>query len=141
MSAPARPIVRMVLAKAGLDAHERGIHVLAHGLREACFEVIYLGLRQSPEAIVSTAIQEDADIIGLSSLAGGHVAFTRRVLDRLRDVDDPPLVVLGGLIPEEDRPGLLEVGVHTIVSVESSISDIAEELSTAARRRRENHHD
>ncbi len=140
MSAPVRP-VRMVLAKAGLDAHERGIHVLAHGLREAGFEVIYLGLRQSPEAIVATAIQEDADIIGLSSLAGGHVAFTRRVLDRLRDVDDPPLVVLGGLIPEEDRPGLLEVGVHTIVSVESSISDIAEELSTAARRRRENHHD
>ncbi len=140
MSALVRP-VRMVLAKAGLDAHERGIHVLAHGLREAGFEVIYLGLRQSPEAIVATAIQEDADIIGLSSLAGGHVAFTRRVLDRLRDVDDPPLVVLGGLIPEEDRPGLLEVGVHTIVSVESSISDIAEELSTAARRRRENHHD
>ncbi len=140
MSAPVRP-VRLVLAKAGLDAHERGVHVLAHGLRDAGFEVIYVGLRQSPEAIVSTAIQEDADIIGLSSLAGGHVRFIRRVLDRLRDVDDPPLVVLGGLIPEKDRPGLLEAGVHTIVSVESSISDIAEELSAAARRRRENDHD
>jgi methylmalonyl-CoA mutase C-terminal domain/subunit len=130
----------MVLAKAGLDAHERGIHVLAYGLREAGFEVIYVGLRQSPEAIVATAIQEDADIIGLSSLAGGHVAFTRRVLDLLRDVDDPPLVVLGGLIPDEDRPGLLEAGVQTIVSVESSISDIADELSAAAQRRREKHH-
>ena len=134
------PPVRMVLAKAGLDAHERGIHVLAHGLRDAGFEVIYVGLRQSPEAIVSTAVQEDADIIGLSSLAGSHVAFTRRVLDQLRDVEDPPLVVLGGLIPEEDRPGLLEAGVHTIVALESSIRDIAAELSAAAHRRRENHH-
>lgn len=134
------PPVRMVLAKAGLDAHERGIHVLAHGLRDAGFEVIYVGLRQSPEAIVSTAVQEDADIIGLSSLAGGHVAFTGRVLHQLRDVADPPLVVLGGLIPEEDRPGLLEAGVHTIVALESSIRDIAAELSAAALRRRENHH-
>ena len=137
MTASERPLVRMVLAKAGLDAHERGIHVLAHGLREAGFEVIYVGLRQSPEAIVSTAIQEDADIIGLSSLAGSHVRFTRRVLDQLRDVVDPPLVVLGGLIPEEDRPGLLDAGVHTIVALESSISAIAEELSAAAQRRRE----
>lgn len=137
---PPRSPVRMVLAKAGLDAHERGIHVLAHGLREAGFEVIYLGLRQSPEAIVSTAIQEDADIIGLSSLAGGHVSFTGRVLDQLRDVDDPPLVVLGGLIPDEDRPGLLAAGVHTIVASESSVRDIAAELSAAAQRRRENRH-
>jgi methylmalonyl-CoA mutase, C-terminal domain len=134
---PLQPPVRMVLAKAGLDAHERGIHVLAHGLRDAGFEVIYVGLRQSPEAIVSTAVQEDADMIGLSSLAGGHVAFTGRVLDRLRDVEDPPLVVLGGLIPDEDRPGLLEAGVHTIVASESSIKDIAAELSAAAQRRRD----
>jgi methylmalonyl-CoA mutase C-terminal domain/subunit len=138
MTSPDQP-VRMVLAKAGLDAHERGIHVLAHGLRDAGFEVIYVGLRQSPEAIVSTAVQEDADIIGLSSLAGGHVAFTGRVLDQLRDVEDPPLVVLGGLIPDEDRPGLLEAGVHTIVALESSIKDIAAELSAAAQRRREKH--
>lgn len=137
---PLHPPVRMVLAKAGLDAHERGIHVLAHGLRDAGFEVIYVGLRQSPEAIVSTAVQEDADLIGLSSLAGGHVGFTRRVLDQLRDVEDPPLVVLGGLIPAEDRPGLLAAGVHTIVALESSIRDISAELSTAAHRRRENHH-
>jgi methylmalonyl-CoA mutase, C-terminal domain len=102
--------------------------------------VIYVGLRQSPEAIVSTAVQEDADMIGLSSLAGGHVAFTGRVLDRLRDVEDPPLVVLGGLIPDEDRPGLLEAGVHTIVASESSIKDIAAELSAAAQQRREKHH-
>lgn len=139
MTAPHAP-VRMVLAKAGLDAHERGIHVLAHGLRDAGFEVIYVGLRQSPQAIVSTAVQEDADIIGLSSLAGGHVAFTRRVLDQLRDVEDPPLVVLGGLIPDEDRPGLLEAGVHSIVALESSIKDIAAELAAAAQRRRENQH-
>lgn len=139
MTTPHAP-VRMVLAKAGLDAHERGIHVLAHGLRDAGFEVIYVGLRQSPEAIVATAVQEDADIIGLSSLAGGHDAFTRRVLDQLRDVVDPPLVVLGGLVPDEDRPGLLEAGVATIVAVESSIKDIAAELSAAAHRRRENQH-
>lgn len=132
--------VRVVLAKAGLDAHERGIHVLTHGLREAGFEVIYVGLRQSPEAIVSTAVQEDADIIGLSSLAGSHVVFTRRVIEQMRDIQDPPLVVLGGLIPEEDRPGLLAAGVHTIVAVESSIKDIAAELSAAAQRRRENQH-
>jgi methylmalonyl-CoA mutase, C-terminal domain len=135
---PPHPPVRMVLAKAGLDAHERGIHVLAHGLRDAGFEVIYVGLRQSPEAIVATAVQEDADIIGLSSLAGGHVAFTGRVLAQLRDVADPPLVVLGGLIPDEDRPGLLAAGVHTIVALESSIKDIAAELSGAAYGRREN---
>lgn len=137
---PPHPPVRMVLAKAGLDAHERGIHVLAHGLRDAGFEVIYVGLRQSPEAIVSTAVQEDADIIGLSSLAGSHVAFTGRVLAQLRDVEDPPLVVLGGLIPDEDRPALLAAGVHTIVALESSIKDIAAELSAAAQRRRENQH-
>jgi methylmalonyl-CoA mutase C-terminal domain/subunit len=137
---PPHPPVRMVLAKAGLDAHERGIHVLAHGLRDAGFEVIYVGLRQSPEAIVSTAVHEDADIIGLSSLAGSHVAFTGRVLAQLRDVEDPPLVVLGGLIPDEDRPALLAAGVHTIVALESSIKDIAAELSAAAQRRRENQH-
>jgi methylmalonyl-CoA mutase, C-terminal domain len=130
----------MVLAKAGLDAHERGIHVLSHGLREAGFEMIYVGLRQSPEAITAIAIQEDADIIGLSSLAGGHVGFTRRVLELLQGVDAPPLVVLGGLIPIADRQGLLDAGVHTIFSTERSISDIAEELAAAAERRREQHH-
>ncbi len=134
----ARPLVRVVLAKAGLDAHERGIHVLAYGLREAGFEVIYLGLRQSPEAIAAAAIQEDADILGLSSLAGGHRAFTRRVLDQLEGLDHPPLVVLGGVIPDEDQEGLLAAGVHAIFTAETSIGQIAEELSAAAERRREN---
>lgn len=132
--------VRVVLAKAGLDAHERGVHVVAHGLRDAGFEVIYLGLRRTPEQIVAAAIQEDADVIGLSSLTGSHRHFARRVLELMHDVPWPPLVVVGGLVSDDERRQLLEAGVSMVFPLETSISDIADALTAAAARRRENQH-
>jgi methylmalonyl-CoA mutase C-terminal domain/subunit len=131
---------RIVLAKVGLDAHERGVHVVAYGLREAGFEVIYLGLRRTAEQVVSAAIQEDADVIGLSSLAGAHGPYTRKVLALLKDVEAPPLVVLGGLIPEAEQAELLEAGVTAIFSLEASVSQIAEEIEKAAETRRQTQH-
>lgn len=131
---------RIVLAKAGLDAHERGVHVVALGLRDAGFEVVYLGLRRTPKEVVTAALDEDADIIGLSSLAGAHVSYSRQVLALLADVENPPIVVVGGLIPESHRAVLLAAGVHSIFSLEASVTDMARELNAAAETRRKKLH-
>lgn len=128
--------VRMIFAKSGLDAHERGAHVVVLGLREAGFEVVYLGLRRTPDQIVQAAIQEDADAIGLSSLAGAHRGFVREVIDRLREADADILVVVGGLIPREDHQELLDAGVARIFGQGSSVNDIATYLRTAVAERR-----
>ena len=96
--------VRVLVAKPGLDGHDRGARVIAYGLRDAGFEVIYTGLRQSPEQIAREAIQEDVDAVGLSILSGAHLALTGKVLELLREqgAEDIPVLV-GGLIPEEDK--------------------------------------
>ncbi len=131
------PRGRVILAKAGLDAHERGVHVVGHGLRHAGFEVIYLGLRRSPQEVVTAALDEDADVIGLSSLAGGHRRFSQLILDLLQLVDTtPPLLVVGGLIPEQEEKEMIEAGVHTVFNVETSISDIVDDLTLAIDQRR-----
>lgn len=130
------PPVRVVLAKGGLDAHERGAHIVALGLREAGFEVVYMGLRRTPEEIVRAAVQEDADVIGVSSLSGGHSRFVRRILELLREAGTDPVVVLGGLIPEKDHSGLLEDGVSCIFGQGALISDIADYLCKAVAERR-----
>jgi methylmalonyl-CoA mutase C-terminal domain/subunit len=107
--------IRILIAKPGLDGHDRGAKVIARAFRDAGFEVIYTGVRQTPEQIVETAIQEDVDAIGLSILSGAHVHLFPRIMELLRErgVEDV-LVVGGGIIPEEDIPALKRAGVAEI---------------------------
>ena len=109
-----RPI-RVVIAKPGLDGHDRGAKVIARALRDAGMEVIYMGLRQTPEQIVAAALQEDADVIGLSILSGAHMHICPRVMELLKERQlDDVLVVIGGIIPDVDIPRLQEAGVKGI---------------------------
>ena len=107
--------IRVVIAKPGLDGHDRGAKVIARALRDAGMEVIYMGLRQTPEQIVAAALQEDADAIGLSILSGAHMHICPRVLELLkaRGLEDV-LMVVGGIIPDVDIPKLREMGVNGI---------------------------
>ncbi len=107
--------VRVVVAKPGLDGHDRGAKVVARALRDAGVEVIYTGLHQTPEQIVEAAIQEDADAVGLSVLSGAHMTLFRKVIDLLKQRDASDIVVFGGgIIPEADMPELTEMGVARI---------------------------
>ena len=107
--------IRVVIAKPGLDGHDRGAKVIARALRDAGMEVIYTGLRQTPEQIVSTALQEDADVIGLSILSGAHNHIVPRLMQLLKDQGlDDVLVVIGGIIPDVDVPKLQAIGVKGI---------------------------
>src|SRR4051812_50078112 len=103
--------IRVLVAKPGLDGHDRGAKLVARGLRDAGFEVIYTGIRQRPDAIAAVALQEDVDVVGLSILSGAHVALTRKTADALRaaGADDVALVV-GGTVPSRDGPELEEAG-------------------------------
>ena len=106
--------LRILIAKPGLDGHDRGAKVVARAYRDAGFEVIYTGLHQTPEQIVSAALQEDVDLIGLSCLSGAHMTLFKRVLDLLNEpkVDIP--VIVGGIIPEDDIPKLKEMGISQV---------------------------
>ena len=107
--------IRVVIAKPGLDGHDRGAKVIARALRDAGMEVIYTGLRQTPEQIVRAALQEDADVIGLSILSGAHMHICPRVVELLRENGlDDVLVVVGGIIPDVDIPKLNEIGITGI---------------------------
>ena len=107
--------IRVVIAKPGLDGHDRGAKVIARALRDAGMEVIYTGLRQTPEQIVSAALQEDADVIGLSILSGAHMHICPRVMELLHEKSlDDVLVVVGGIIPDVDIPRLQAAGVKGI---------------------------
>jgi methylmalonyl-CoA mutase, C-terminal domain len=107
--------IKIVVAKPGLDGHDRGAKVVARALRDAGMEVVYTGLHQTPEQIVQTAIQEDADVVGLSVLSGAHMTLFRRVIDLLRERDATDILVFGGgIIPEADIPQLREMGVAQI---------------------------
>jgi methylmalonyl-CoA mutase C-terminal domain/subunit len=118
--------IRVLVAKPGLDGHDRGARVIAYGLRDAGFEVIYTGLRQSPEQIARAAIQEDVDVVGLSVLSGAHVGLTQKVIELLREQGggDVPLLV-GGLIPDDDRQALLDLGVAEVFTAGAAIADVA----------------
>jgi methylmalonyl-CoA mutase C-terminal domain/subunit len=107
--------IRVIIAKPGLDGHDRGAKVIARALRDAGMEVIYTGLRQTPEQIVSAALQEDADVIGLSILSGAHNHICPRVMELLKanQLDDV-MVVIGGIIPDQDIPALREAGISGI---------------------------
>jgi methylmalonyl-CoA mutase C-terminal domain/subunit len=117
--------VRILLAKPGLDGHDRGIKVVARALRDAGFEVVYTGLHQTPEMIVSAAIQEDVDAIGLSILSGAHNTLFPRVVALLREQGGHDIVVFGGgIIPDEDARGLLAAGIRTVFSPGASLDEI-----------------
>ncbi|GIG89549.1 cobalamin B12-binding domain-containing protein [Plantactinospora endophytica] len=119
--------IRVVVAKPGLDGHDRGAKVVARALRDAGMEVIYTGLHQTPEQIVETAIQEDADAIGLSVLSGAHMTLFRRVLELLAERDAADLVVFGGgIIPDADIPELERLGVAQIFTPGATTGAIVE---------------
>ncbi len=127
-------MIRIVVAKPGLDGHDRGAKVVARALRDAGHEVIYTGLHQTPEQIVETAIQEDADVIGLSVLSGAHMTLFKKLLELLAERDASDIVVFGGgIVPEEDIPLLEEMGVAKIFTPGATTGEItgwvAENLS------------
>jgi methylmalonyl-CoA mutase C-terminal domain/subunit len=119
--------IRVVVAKPGLDGHDRGAKVVARALRDAGMEVIYTGLHQTPEQIVETAIQEDADAVGLSVLSGAHMTLFRRVVELLTERSAADIVVFGGgIIPEEDIPELERLGVAKIFTPGATTQSIVE---------------
>lgn len=117
--------IRVVVAKPGLDGHDRGAKVIAQALRDAGMEVIYTGIRQTPEAIVNTVIQEDAQILGVSILSGAHNYLLPKIMELLQEnqVDDV-LVIAGGVIPEEDVPELKKVGVAEVFTPGTSLDSV-----------------
>ena len=117
--------IRLVVAKPGLDGHDRGAKIVARALRDAGFEVIYTGLHQTPEQIVATAIQEDADAVGLSVLSGAHNYLFKRVLELLREKGAEDIVVFGGgIIPQDDATELKKMGVAEIFGPGTSLKSI-----------------
>ena len=121
--------IRVLMAKPGLDGHDRGVKVVCRALRDAGFEVIYTGLRQTPEQIVTAAIEEDVDAVGLSLLSGAHNTLFPRIVNLLREQGAGDVLVFGGgVIPELDIPGLLEAGIAAIFTPGTPTSAIVEFL-------------
>jgi methylmalonyl-CoA mutase C-terminal domain/subunit len=119
--------IRVLIAKPGLDGHDRGAKVIARALRDSGMEVIYTGLRQTPEQIVETAIQEDVQVIGLSILSGAHNFLFPRVIELLKEKDAQDILVIGGgVIPDEDIPGLKEAGIKEIFTPGTPTSAIVD---------------
>src|SRR5207249_10290253 len=124
--------IRVVIAKPGLDGHDRGAKILARALRDAGMEVIYTGLHQTPEQIVETAVQEDADAVGISILSGAHMTLVPRILELLRENGaDDVLVVVGGTIPADDAQELKQQGVAEVFGPGAPTSDIVDFLKGA----------
>jgi methylmalonyl-CoA mutase, C-terminal domain len=124
--------IRVVIAKPGLDGHDRGAKIIARALRDAGMEVIYTGLHQTPEQIVETAIQEDADAVGVSILSGAHMTLVPRIVDGLGDSGaDDVLVVVGGTIPRDDAEELKERGVAAVFGPGASMGEIVDFLRGA----------
>src|SRR5215218_5544000 len=128
--------IRVLVAKPGLDGHDRGAKVIARALRDAGMEVIYTGLRQTPEMIVEAALQEDVDVIGLSILSGAHMALAPRVMDLMKanGLDDVKLL-MGGIIPDEDIPALEAMGVSGVFGPGANMDKIVEHVRKVARER------
>ena len=124
--------IRVLIAKAGLDGHDRGAKVVARALRDAGMEVIYTGLRQTPEMITEAALQEDVHVVGLSILSGAHMTLVPKILTMLHDegLKDVKLF-LGGIIPDEDKPKLANLGVNGIYGPGTSTQDIIEDIRKA----------
>jgi methylmalonyl-CoA mutase C-terminal domain/subunit len=128
-----RPI-RVLVAKPGLDGHDRGAKVIARGLRDAGMEVIYTGLRQTPEMIANAALQEDVQVIGLSILSGAHNAIVPRVMELLREKDmNDVLVIVGGIVPDEDVERLKKQGVAAVFQPGASLEEIVEFIRSSVK--------
>ncbi len=126
---PVARSIRVLIAKIGLDGHDRGVKVVARCLRDAGMEVIYTGLHRTPEEVVVAAIQEDVDILGISILSGAHMTIVPRVLEQLRRAGAGDIaVVVGGVIPDEDAPALIQMGVAKILLQDTAIDVIPDEL-------------
>lgn len=121
-------IIRVLVAKPGLDGHDRGAKVVARGLRDAGFEVIYTGLHQTPEMVVSAALQEDVDVIGLSILSGAHLPLVTAVQDIMKKQNLNTPIFVGGIIPADDAKQLLQQGVAAVFGPGSSINEIADKV-------------
>ena len=127
MEAMAEEKIRVLVAKPGLDGHDRGAKVIARALRDAGMEVIYTGLRQTPEMVVNAALQEDAHVIGLSILSGAHNAIVPRVIDLMKQNKmDDVLVIVGGIIPDQDVANLKKTGVAAIFQPGTAMDDIVQ---------------
>jgi methylmalonyl-CoA mutase C-terminal domain/subunit len=130
-----RPI-KVLIAKPGLDGHDRGAKVLARGLRDEGFEVVYTGLRQTPEMVATAALQEDVDVVGLSILSGAHMTLVPRVSKLLREAGmQDVLLVLGGIIPDDDVAALKEAGVAATFGPGTTIAEVAQYLRANVRPR------
>jgi methylmalonyl-CoA mutase, C-terminal domain len=124
--------IRVLVAKPGLDGHDRGAKVVARALRDAGMEVIYTGLRQTPEMIAEAALQEDVDVVGLSILSGAHMALAPRILELLQANGQSQVkVFIGGIIPDEDIPRLKELGITGVYGPGASTETIVREISAA----------
>lgn len=121
-------IIRVLMAKPGLDGHDRGAKVVARGLRDAGFEVIYTGLHQTPEMVVNAALQEDVDVIGLSILSGAHTPLVSAIMELMKAKKLNKPIFVGGIIPEKDSEELIKQGVAAVFGPGSSISEIAQRL-------------
>ncbi len=131
-----RKTIKVLVAKLGLDGHDRGAKIIARGLRDAGFEVIYTGIRQTPEQVVQAAIQEDVDVIGISILSGAHMALIPKVLELLKEngAEDIPVVV-GGIIPTDDAKKLVEMGVKKVFIPGTPMKEIVKIIEEVSRKR------
>ncbi len=130
--------IRVLIAKPGLDGHDRGAKVVARALRDAGMEVIYSGLKQTPDQIVETAIQEDVDVIGLSILSGAHMSLFKRVMEKLKAEDAMDIMVIGGgIIPDEDRKVLMDLGVKRLYGPGTPTGQLVDEIAELAAERQE----
>ena len=129
--------IRVLVAKPGLDGHDRGAKVVARALRDAGMEVIYTGLRQTPQMIAEAALQEDVDVVGLSILSGAHMELFPLILEELRKGElGEVIVITGGIIPEADRPALEQMGIHAIFGPGTLTQEIVDFIKRAAAERR-----
>ena len=129
--------IRCLVAKVGLDGHDRGAHVIARAFRDAGFEVIYSGLHKSPDEIVQATVQEDVDALGISILSGAHDTLVPKIIDGLEEYDafEDTLVIVGGIIPDEDRPDLREEGVDAIFGPGTPMEETVEFVRGNVKRR------
>jgi methylmalonyl-CoA mutase C-terminal domain/subunit len=125
-SQPAAPPIRVLIAKPGLDGHDRGAKLVARALANAGMEVVYTGIRRTPDQIVSAALQEDVHVIGLSILSGAHLSLTRKVLELIDSsgIGGDTAIVVGGTLPERDRPKLLQMGVAAVHPTGTRLEDV-----------------
>jgi methylmalonyl-CoA mutase, C-terminal domain len=125
--------IRVLIAKPGLDGHDRGAKVVARALRDAGMEVIYTGLRQTPEMIAQAALQEDVDVVGLSILSGAHMALTPRIMEMLKTNGQSDVhVFIGGIVPDQDVPRLKELGIRAVYGPGASTEDIVRDIRLAS---------